>query len=173
MSNTSLRLFFALSCPAHAAQDILAWREQTALGGHWVSPDNLHITLAFLGNQPLERLPALQALADDCIHAPFRLELDHLSLLARRFACLEPMPAPECLLGLQAQLATTLERAGLFHEPRPYRPHLTLSRECHQLPASAPPKVTWQVAEFGLYASEPSAQGVRYRCLQHWALRAA
>src|SRR5690606_14989067 len=60
MSASSLRLFFALSCPPRPAQDLLAWREQAGLGGHWISPDNLHITLAFLDNQPSERLPALQ-----------------------------------------------------------------------------------------------------------------
>ena len=171
MSASSLRLFFALSCPPRPAQDLLAWREQAGLGGHWISPDNLHITLAFLDNQPSERLPALQALASQCVSAPFALQLDRLSLLDRRFACLEPTSAPEGLLGLQAQLAADLTRAGILHESRPYRPHLTLSRECPQLPASEPPSCSWTVSDYGLYASEQTPQGVRYRCLQRWVLR--
>ena len=65
MSESTLRLFFALPCPPEQATAICRWRDEQALQGRPVPPQNLHLTLAFLGAQPADCLDGLQRLAAD------------------------------------------------------------------------------------------------------------
>ena len=63
-----LRLFAALPLPPDALERLTAWqhRELAAVGdARLVPPENLHVTLAFLGSQPAVELDGiLRVLAD-------------------------------------------------------------------------------------------------------------
>lgn len=166
----TLRLFFALPCPPAQTEAICAWRDRQTFSGRAVPAENLHLTLAFLGAQPAERLPALCQLADELSCERFELCLDQLITLGERFVCLAPGAAPPQLLQLAAQLAERLHALGIVLDSRPYRPHLTLLREARH-PAHGPvPAFGWQVREFALYLSQTTAHGVRYQALRRWSL---
>lgn len=166
MTNDRLRLFFALPCPEPVTEALSAWCTANFPSGRPLHPADLHVTLAFLGNQPVESLPALTTLAAALPLPAFELELarterwsDLLVLVTRQ--------APPALLEFQAELSNRLQAAGIAHEQRPYRPHLTLVRRLDETaaPASAP-QVSWQVSEWGLYQS--IERQPRYQRLARW-----
>ena len=53
-----LRLFLGLQLPDDVVEAVVEWQRQ-ALRGRIVPPDNLHITLAFLGSRPAGELEAI------------------------------------------------------------------------------------------------------------------
>ena len=171
MNDKSLRLFFAIPCPAAQAEAICRWRDSQQLPGRPVPPANLHLTLAFLGAQPPAALELLQRLAGTLHCAPFELCLDRLERIGHGFLCLRPEQTPETLEQLETRLRQTLLEHGLMPpDSRPFLPHLTLLRQSPARPCTVAPTFAWPVERFGLYASESGADGVHYRELASWPL---
>ena len=96
----------------------------------WVRPENIHLTLHFLGEQPGARVAEVSALLDEaaCAVPPFRLRVAGLGRFGSRvvWAGIEPVPGP--LAALHAGLAEALGAADFPVEDRPFHPHLTLGR---------------------------------------------
>ncbi|SDS99842.1 RNA 2',3'-cyclic phosphodiesterase [Pseudomonas oryzae] len=166
----TLRLFFALPCPRDTAEAICTWRDGLDLGGKPVAAENLHLTLAFLGQQPSARLEELQLLAAAIEVAPFELRLDRLGGGRQGLLWLEPSHLPDELAALAGALQQRLQAIGIALDRRPLRAHLTLVRHAGARPREAHPDFAWAAERFVLYASEPSARGVRYRELGGWPL---
>jgi RNA 2',3'-cyclic 3'-phosphodiesterase len=171
MKDDSLRLFFALRCPPRLAEAITTWRDDLHLPGRPVATANLHLTLVFLGQQPLTQLPTLLSLAASVQVPVFDLHLDHLGRFNNGLLYLAPSRPPVALQGLAQGLRDALQEAGIRLDDRPFRAHLSLLRRCPRLPDDATPSFDWPVSHFGLFASEQSAHGSHYRQLQHWPLR--
>ena len=166
----TLRLFFALPCPAEQAVAITRWRDGQFLGGDSVPLENLHLTLAFLGSQPAERLPALLQLAESVHVEGFELSLNQLVTLDQNYICLAPGKSPPALMQLAASLAERLGTLGIALDPRPFLPHLTLTRQAHAPLQGATPTFYWPARDFGLYLSHSVPGGVRYQSLGNWPL---
>ena len=173
MSESTLRLFFALPCPPEQATAICRWRDEQALQGRPVPPQNLHLTLAFLGAQPADCLDGLRRLAADLDCPAFELTLDRLITLGKGFICLQPSAPPPALDYLAAALRAQLAALGLVLDSRPFLPHLTLTRHGHERVHGHSPAFGWTVDRFVLFVSETTAQGARYRELGSWPLRAS
>ena len=100
----------------------------------WVPPQNLHVTLQFLGGQSEERLAeAAAALGDAAAHsAPIEVTLHGIGA----FPGLERPRILWVGLGqgvletraLQARVAGALAARGFSREERPWHPHLTIGR---------------------------------------------
>ncbi len=60
----SVRTFIALELPSELREALLAnlnkWQAAYPEGINWVRPENLHLTLLFIGDTPEERLPELK-----------------------------------------------------------------------------------------------------------------
>lgn len=71
------RLFFAIELPADVREQIVAWRAAHFPGeaGRPVAADNLHLTLAFLGEVSADKQKALAALAGRIRQPGFTLTL--------------------------------------------------------------------------------------------------
>ena len=100
----------------------------------WVKPENLHLTLKFLG--PVEET-RLEAIAEAVASAArgcgsFRFVLGGLGAFPQpRVARVVWVGVPEgadSLAGLQARLEAELEPLGFPREERPFTAHLTLGR---------------------------------------------
>ncbi|WPC07039.1 RNA 2',3'-cyclic phosphodiesterase [Pseudomonas benzenivorans] len=170
MNATSLRLFFALRCPTELAERIAQWRDALGLHGHPVPPANLHLTLAFLGQQPSVRLAELGSLAATLKAAPFDLRLDTLVRRRNGLLYLAPSEPPAALQELAEQLHQALRTAGFGLEERPFLAHLTLMRRCTTRPPAANPSFDWSVGHFALLASETSPRGSVYQQIAEWPL---
>jgi 2'-5' RNA ligase len=167
-----LRLFFALACPFDLAEAVCNWRDSQEVGGRPVAQANLHLTLAFLGNQPAASVEGLKQLAAKVRVDAFALRLDQLRTIGKDFACLMPSQSPSPLNQLVEQLHAGLSTHGVMLDARPFLPHVTLSRQVHALPDIQPPAFHWPVRHFGLYCSENTSSGVHYSELASWPLAA-
>lgn len=125
-----MRLFVAIPLP-EAVKNVIVRSCRSFPLLRWVRPEQLHLTLRFIGEAPPEQLPVLtSALAEVAVPA-FDLQTDGCGFFPdeRRpqVFWLGLVPAPE-LLRMQAEIETALLAAGLPGETRPFVPHLTLLR---------------------------------------------
>jgi 2'-5' RNA ligase len=169
-ASATRRLFFAL-WPDESTRTALVQATRKAVrrsGGRPVPQANYHVTLAFLGNQPVERYDAIVAAAATLTPAltlgPIQLELDRFGYWPRpRVFWLGPARCPEALAGLADALWTAMTPLGLARETRPYRPHVTLARKVAALPeVESPTPLIWQASEFALIESVTDERGARY-----------
>jgi len=100
----------------------------------WVRPKGIHLTLKFLGNTPLDRLPAIRAALNAvAMNAPaFTITIGGAGCFPnpRRPRVIwigidEPQGR---LVRLHAAIEEALDNAGFPPEGRPFKPHLTLGR---------------------------------------------
>ncbi|WP_286164116.1 RNA 2',3'-cyclic phosphodiesterase [Azoarcus sp. DN11] len=168
-----MRVFFAL-WPGPAIARRLhkeGERAHVTTGGRRMRRDTLHLTLAFIGDMPRERLDALLACADKVAFTPFALALDRIAAWRHNHivwagASVQP---PE-LESLVSQLNAVLADAGFPVEPRKFSAHVTLLRNARgELPASeiAPP-IEWPVHAFALIESDRAQDGAHYAVLKSW-----
>jgi RNA 2',3'-cyclic 3'-phosphodiesterase len=163
---SSVRLFFALVPPsdARARLGILARDVATRTQGRAVEADNLHLTLAFLGEVETMRIDALQAMLPMLPRARFALALAHLGMFRNaNLAWIAPSEIPAALVSLQEALQQRLARAAFRIEERAFRPHMTLARRCAlSLPRQAIAPIPWDVSTLALMESQAGAAGIRY-----------
>lgn len=173
-----LRLFFALWPPAEVAEGLHALARQAAAhGGRAMRRDTLHLTLAFLGTTPVQRLPALLQVGTDTARScrAFTLPLDRLGFWPRKhLVWAGPNQAPAELLAVHARLAELLGPA--LADPR-FQPHLTLVRKAGGPPvapaaALAAAPMRWRVDELLLVRSQVMPDGAHYAPVGRWPLGA-
>jgi RNA 2',3'-cyclic 3'-phosphodiesterase len=132
-----MRCFVALELPAQAraaAAEVLGDLKRSGADVKWVRPENLHVTLKFLGEVADERAPDLgQALETACAGQP---------ALALGLAGAGAFPSPQRpqvvwlglagqvaeLAGLAARIDKGLVGLGFAPESRPFQAHVTLGR---------------------------------------------
>lgn len=168
-----MRLFFALWPDEHTSMRLRTWALALSRrhGGRPVALDDLHLTLAFLGEQAPSRLDALIQVASALKGRSFRLSLDQAGFWPHLLWCAPDFMPPE-LLVLQADLASGLRVSGFPVESRPFAPHVSLVRNVRdggEVGRIEP--LHWQVDEFCLAVSEPQAAGAHYRIIGRWPLQ--
>jgi 2'-5' RNA ligase len=128
------RLFVACDLPHAAAVEVTRWQEAELMAHDELRvAESVHLTLCFLGDVRVERLPLItEALGT----IPFsRFELDVAGALflpsrgAKRVVALELVDGAGALTALQADVVRALVERGL-HKPekRPFLPHVTVAR---------------------------------------------
>lgn len=129
-----MRLFFGLSLPPdiRLAADARARACQALIPGRYVLPENYHITLAFLGDVPQERLGDAHAVLARCIGrvAPPVLRLGDTDYFGRQqngILILRVLSAP-ALDSLHEMLVHELLACSLPADRGPFSPHITLAR---------------------------------------------
>jgi 2'-5' RNA ligase len=142
--------------------------------GRRIPPENLHLTLAFLGDVNAERQGCLEREAAALRTPSFTLMLDQAGFWPRKQLLWAGGVPPAELLELVRALNQGLVNCGLETETRPFRAHLTLARNAPQ-PRSCPDgaiiPLAWHVREFALVASQTLPTGARYEVLRSWPLR--
>lgn len=169
------RLFFALWPNPVTAQALRnAQQAVCQSGGRLLHPDDLHLTLVFLGDVAAERLPCVQAAAEQVRVPPFDLTLTrHGYWRGPRVTWLAPEQTPQPLTALVDQLWTGLAVCGYSREARPFSAHLTLARKARpQTTAALETPVNWHADSFVLAASASDGRLPRYRLLGRWPLAA-
>jgi len=163
--DTPLRLFYAL-WPDEAVRESLQGLQMHVHGRH-VQAVNLHITLAFLGNQPASRLPLLKNILADLPRDAFTLPIDRLGYFRKnRIAWAGSHAAPDALITLQASLAQTLTQHVIaFDSKGDFKPHVTLAREAEP-PLDLPfDPFVWAVQKIALVQSLQQGGRLAYKVL--------
>ena len=164
------RLFLAL-WPDAGERAQLAALSDTLSGGHKVHPDNLHLTLVFLGATDDERLLCYEQALRDLAVPPLTLRLDRLACWSRSgILWLGASRVPPELSSLVQDLNRRLEGCGFSPERRPFQAHITLARD---FTGPAPPAelehpVIWRTGQVALVESLQTGWGVRYAVLARW-----
>lgn len=147
--------------------------------------ETLHLTLAFIGDLSEEKIPELLQLGDVLAaetHCPasFGFSLDRLGVWPGKrgkekqilWAGSDAFPSE--LENLAGKLSTRLHERGYKQALRPFAPHVTLVRNLGELPESGiydalrQTPQAWQISEFALLRSRPSAAGAAYETLASW-----
>lgn len=132
-----MRLFVAVhlgDAVAQRAAGSLPRLTALAPRARFVSPEKLHVTLAFLGETPAERLEGLQAALSEVAvrHAPLMLSVEGGGAFGAprkpRVLWAEIRGDTAGLGALQADVARALEPLGFTPERRAFTAHLTLAR---------------------------------------------
>jgi len=148
-----MRLFIAINFNDATRSRLVSLRDElqgASNRGRFTHPENLHLTLAFLGEchelQAASAMTAMNAISFE----PFELSIDRIGRFKRNgsdifssFASQNPPPAARLLSGtwwagicenkvlleLQQNLTNRLWTNGLECDKRKYSPHITLGRE--------------------------------------------
>ena len=179
---SALRVFFALwpDAPVRDQLAALARAASERAHGRAPPPENLHMTLVFVGDVPGSSVATLSAIgrAVAATAAPFALMLDRIGAFHRQgIAWAGASSPPAALDQLAAELGDGLAAQGFILERRAFRAHVTLARRCRIRagdpmrdgePVSAP--VVWNVSRLTLVASELASGPPQYRELDGWPL---
>ncbi|MBK6765967.1 MAG: RNA 2',3'-cyclic phosphodiesterase [bacterium] len=102
-------------------------------GVKWVEPDNLHLTLKFLGDTPDSVVPQVKQAIDDCSceAEPFKLAIQGVGCFPnkqRPRAYWAGLSGSKTLLSLQSAIAERMDELGFEPEEKSFVPHLTVAR---------------------------------------------
>jgi len=136
----SIRTFIAIELPSEVKtllDNVQQGLKSLPLKAKWVRPQNIHLTLKFLGDiNPANIEDIGQAMAhaaDEC--APFSLSVAGIGFFPGikrpRVVWAGLGGETEILLNLQRRLAQRLAAIGFPKEKRPFKAHLTLGRIRH------------------------------------------
>jgi len=166
-----MRLFLAL-CPDQNTLDTLCAIPLPE--GRRTPRENLHMTLAFLGETAPERVPLLETLLRKSAKGipAIEIHMDRLNCFSdkrdTRLVYLTGEPPKELTL-LASRLHEALRREGFPLEDRAFLPHVTLCRRCASTP-TASPNFSCNFPTLSLMESELRPEGAMYRAIYTVAL---
>ena len=143
-----MRLFIALNFTSETKSSLLALRDDLrtqSTRGNFSLPENLHLTLAFLGECDARQTAAAKQVLATVDFSPPVITIERLGCFRRDggniwWAGVRETPE---LMTLQRDLTEQLRTAGFALERRRYSPHITLGREV--VTDAAP----WAIEPFG------------------------
>jgi len=124
-----MRAFIALDLP-DPVKDVLSDLQDDLPVGKPSPPENLHVTLAFLGEQPTEVIEDIHAALCDLSAPGFEMNLAGTDTFGGNdpkvvFASVKSNPG---LDHLHRKIRAVLHGAGLMLDRQRFRPHVTLAR---------------------------------------------
>lgn len=150
---------------------------------HWVHPQNIHLTLKFLGDVSASNLEILTRLlqTEAARHRSFAVEVGGLGAfpsIHRPRVIWVGVKAPPALAALQHAIDSETVRLGYSSEDRPFSPHLTLGRVAHNAGSTDVQRIaemltkikvgelgTVDMREVRLYRSDLRPEGAVYTSL--------
>jgi 2'-5' RNA ligase len=139
-SPSPVRCFIAVELPDEARKELIRLQDRLREISptntvRWTTPQNIHLTLHFLGDLPVDRLEEVSCTVRDVAAASpaFFLRLSDLGCFPNtrrpRVVWVSVSGEIERLRTLQRELGSQLmNRVHFQPDPRPYSPHLTIGR---------------------------------------------
>lgn len=177
------RIFIAINLPESVKDQLLAYREKwQEIPARWTTKENLHLTLAFLGNTSDQELAkvcdAMKQVGSR--HKPFALTINRIvygpDAKRPRMIWGKIRRSPE-LFTIQEDIASLLS----YSEKQPFAPHLTLARlktfelqrmELEELPeVNEEISLSFQVESIEIMESKLKRSGAEYSIIQSVPLR--
>ena len=168
----SQRLFIALWPDAALRRQLIEVTSDAVdvCGGRPVPPENYHVTLSFLGEQPAAGLEALIAGLDQVRVPSFTLTLNHFDCWPELGVFwFGPDDWPDTCRLLVTRIDRVLDALDIRTDKQELKPHITLARKVRVLPElSAPASVDWCVQDFVLVASNVTKHGSEYSIIKRF-----
>ncbi|MGH1356338.1 MAG: RNA 2',3'-cyclic phosphodiesterase [Thalassovita sp.] len=179
-----MRLFVALDPPEGLRDTLMDLQDGLGVGRE-VALENLHLTLAFLGDQPAATVEVLHDMLSAVRSPQVRVTLRGVEMLGgaqprAAVALVEKVPE---LVALQDKVVQAARMAGIELPRRRFKPHFTLMRLPRYLPDFAEPRIAaWlgrhgdlvqaggDALKFTLYQSTLREDGPIYEPLAHYPL---
>ena len=133
MSNPTMRLFIAINF-SRETKDKLTTLQSTlrdrSKQGSFTAPENLHLTLSFLGDCNPSQADAIKSAMDATSFEPFDMKINHIGYFKRDGGDTwwAGMDESKPLFDLHRKLTQNLSAVGFKPEKRKYTPHITLAR---------------------------------------------
>ncbi len=129
-----MRLFIAINFSAETKSRLLALRDELrthSSRGNFSLPENLHLTLTFLGECDVKQTAAAKTAMDAVRFEPFYLTVERVGRFRRDGGDIfwAGVREDKPLLDLQRDLTDKLLATGFTLDMRRYSPHITLGRE--------------------------------------------
>jgi 2'-5' RNA ligase len=123
------RLFTGVEIPADVGQ-VLGMLRGGLPGARWITPDNYHLTLRFIGDVDDVIAQEVALMLGRVRRGAFDLHLEGLTSFGGRKprAVVATVAPAQPLLDVQAEHERLMQRIGLEPEGRKYTPHVTLAR---------------------------------------------
>lgn len=131
------RTFISVELSPENRQLVADLQERLRAAGarlRWVKPHNLHFTLRFLGDLPAAQVARAVVATREAVKtaAPFTVTIGGLGAFPTferpQVVWVGSLGGAEALQRLAEDLNTSLARERFPHDPRHFRPHLTLGR---------------------------------------------
>lgn len=167
-----LRLFFALWPDDSIRERLAEWTHaiHRESGGRATRPENVHLTLAFLGSTDPALLPAIEGAAARVKPRAFTLTVDEAGYWRHnQIAWAGAREVPPELAALVADLRAALLDAHVPFDAKPFATHVTLIRKARpgfRMPRVAP--IEWPVRDFVLVRSVTGSDGSHYEVERRW-----
>jgi RNA 2',3'-cyclic 3'-phosphodiesterase len=175
-----LRLFLALRLPDDVVASIAEWQarlfQDRELRGRLVPPENLHVTLAFLGSRPAGELPTILRVLEEAVRDAAAPSFEVVRWRERRAAGMLELKdsTGTTAARLAGRVQGELADLGLYRfENRDWLPHVTVLRY------REPPRLSPQLPELGpvvpseaaAYLSRLHPSGAVYEVLESFPLK--
>jgi 2'-5' RNA ligase len=149
-----IRLFVALELPETVRRRLVGLQGGVP-GARWVAPENMHVTLRFVGEVDEPMAEDIDAELAQLAAAPFAFSLDGTDYFAagrkKPYALILNVPRSDPLQALRDKIDRAVVAAGLPPDDRKYRPHVTLAR----LKDAPMERVRRWLAEHAPFQTEP------------------
>ena len=188
-----VRLFVACEVPDEVkeaiGETIEGLRKKSGPAVRWIKPEGVHVTLKFLGEVPVKKLPAVKLAIQEAVvgHSPFELEFSNIGTFGGREGLrIMWVGIAGAVLRLEALVRAVnaaLAVVGFEPERRPFRPHLTLGRVRDEIGTrqraeievavgkTDVPGVNWRTSQVSLMRSKLGPGGASYEVLATFPLR--
>lgn len=122
-----MRLFIAVELTEELKKSLIGLMhelKQAGVKGQYASADNLHLTLAFIGET--DQLPDIQKAVAGVRFRPFKLSLSELGNFGDLIFC--GAKGSQGLSELAKAVREALDQAGISYDRKGFLPHITLVR---------------------------------------------
>ncbi|GHV31951.1 RNA 2',3'-cyclic phosphodiesterase [Synergistales bacterium] len=127
-----MRLFIAINFSTETRERLIALRDELrlhSLSGRFSRDENLHLTLAFIGECSPKKIEKIEAIMDTVTFDPFEATIDRLGTFSRGTLWWAGLREDKPLMLLQREITHKLALCGFEMDGRKYNPHITLGRE--------------------------------------------
>lgn len=160
-----MRLFIAILFDERTVDALSSLRDRlhdASESGNFVTRDNLHLTLEFLGECDSSQLPVIERVLENLTVRPMELKFSSIGFFpgGTWWAGIE---RNKDLIMLQRTLHEALLSEGFSLEKRAYRPHVTLGRKVvSNHPSGRIGEFSTTVSSVSLMLSERQGRGMKY-----------
>src|SRR3989344_7165019 len=175
------RIFIAIDLPREAINEIKRIQKliekQRLFAGKFTEPENLHLTLKFLGEISNEKIEEVKKRLKEIKIDKFNAELGEVGVFSRSFVKIIWIKLNGKVFGLQKSVDESLE--GLFEKEERFMSHITIARVknvagkkklIEYLESVKPSEINFKVDKFYLKESKLLPEGPVYEDIEEYGL---